>query len=136
MNTTTNRRNHFAWIGPLVALAGLLSYFFWAARFPSLRDTAWLNLLVVAAGTLMALYGVVKRRNWKSWAGLTAAAAFSGLFFWYIFGLSNQLPSSETAAAVGGPAPPIELSDHTGEVISLGDMLGRRVVVVFYRGFW
>lgn len=136
MNNSRQRRNHAAWIGPLLALLGLVSYFVWAARYPSLRDSAWLNLLLVAAGTSIAVWAVVKRSNWKSWVGVAAAAGLTCLLFGYVFVLSSQIPSAETAVAVGAPAPPVDLLDHAGQMVSLGDYLGRRVVVVFYRGFW
>ena len=35
---------------------------------------------------------------------------------------------------VGSLSSPV--SDEDGQMVSLGDYLGRRVVVVFYRGFW
>ena len=136
MNASKTRRNHGAWIGPLVVLVGLVTYFGWAVRFPVLRDSAWLNLMIVVVGTAIAVWAVVKRSNWKSWVGAAAAISLNSLFFWYVFSYSSQIPSSETAAAVGVPAPPIELVDHTGRMVSLDDSLGRRVVVVFYRGFW
>jgi peroxiredoxin len=46
------------------------------------------------------------------------------------------MPGTEGAAAVGSAAPPLRLPDQTGRIVDLDDFLDRRVVVVFYRGFW
>ncbi len=129
-------RNHAAWIGPLVALTGLITYFTVAVRFPDLRDSATANLVLVVAGTVIATWGLLRRRNWKSWIGFGAAAFFAFLLFAYVFVLSSELPSADNAVAVGSAAPPLELPDQTGRMVSLGAFRGERVLVVFYRGFW
>ena len=136
MSTTRKSRNHGAWIGPLVALIGLVSYFTVAVQYPDLRDSAVLNLALVLGGVAIAVWALFRRRNWKSWFGFGAAAAFSCLFCWYIFMYSSQLPSPDTAPAVGAMAPPLELPDQTGRAVSLDNFAGQRVLVVFYRGYW
>lgn len=136
MITTRKSRNHAAWIGPLVALIGLVSYFTLAVNIPDLRDSAILNLALVLGGAAIATWALFRRRNWRSWFGFGAAAAFTGLFCWYVFMYSSQLPSPDTAPAVGAMAPPIELPDQTGRMLSLESFSGQRVLVVFYRGYW
>jgi peptidoglycan/LPS O-acetylase OafA/YrhL len=136
MKTSRKKRNHAAWIGPLVALIGLLTYFTVAVRFPDLRDSAIVNLVMVIGGAAIAAWGLLRRRNWKSWIGLGTAVFFASLLFGYVFVLSNQLPSADTAVAIGSAAPPLELPDQTGRVVSLDAFKGERVLVVFYRGFW
>jgi peptidoglycan/LPS O-acetylase OafA/YrhL len=136
MNTSRKKRNHAAWVGPLIALTGLVTYFTVAVRFPDLRDSAIVNLVLVIGGAAIAAWGLLRRRNWKSWIGFGAAAFFASLLCAYVFVLSNQLPSANYAVAVGAAAPPLELPDQTGRVVSLEDFRGERVLVVFYRGFW
>jgi len=119
-----------------MSLVGLLTYFSFAAKFPDLRDSASLNLFLVALGVAVAAWGVLKRRNWTSWLGLLSAGAFAALLFGYVFVLSSQLPGAETAAAVGTVAPPLKLPDQTGRIVGIDDFGERRVVVVFYRGYW
>jgi len=136
MNASRKKRNHAAWVGPLVALTGLITYFTVAVRFPDLRDSAIVNLVLVIGGAVIAAWGLLRRRNWKSWIGFGAAAFFASLLCAYVFVLSSQLPPSDNAVAVGAAAPPLELPDQTGRVVSLEDFRGERVVVVFYRGFW
>ncbi len=129
-------RNHAAWIGPLVSIAGVLSYFTVMVRFPGLRDSAIVNLLMVGIGTAIAAWALSRRRNWKSWLGLVGAAVPAILLFAYVFGFSSQIPPAGLEASVGSPAPPLELPDQGGRMISLADYAGERVVVVFFRGNW
>jgi peptidoglycan/LPS O-acetylase OafA/YrhL len=136
METHHRKWNHAAWIGPLVALVGFFSYFTLAVRFPDLRDSAIVNLVLVLLGVAIAAWGVLRRRNWKSWVGFGAASAVALFFGAYIFAFTNQLPPPDTAPAVGAAAPPLELPDLTGRTMSLDSLRGERVVVVFYRGYW
>ena len=136
MNAPRSRRNHSVWIGPLVGLIGFFSYFTVAVRFPDLRDGAVPNLAMVIGGAAIATWGLLRRRNWKSWFGFAAAGSIAFLFCTYIFVLTSHLPSSETAPAIGAAAPPLELPDQTGRMLSLEDFKGQRVLVVFYRGYW
>jgi hypothetical protein len=136
MNAHKKTFNHPAWIGPLVALAGFYSYFTLAVRYPDLRDSAVANLVLVVGGAAIAAWGVLRRRNWRSWIGFGAAGAVALLFSAYIFAFTNQLPPPDSAPAVGSVAPPLELPDLTGRTMSLDGLRGERVLVVFYRGYW
>ena len=136
MTSEQKNRNHAAWIGPLIALVGLVTYFTYAVKFPNLRDSAALNLFVVVLGVAVAGWGMFRKNNWKSWLGLLTSGALAALLFGYVFVLSNQMPGAEPAATVGSAAPPLKLPDQTGRVVNLADFQDRRVVVVFYRGFW
>lgn len=136
MNAANQRFNHAAWIGPLVALAGFFSYFTLAVRHPDLRDSAVVNLALVLGGVAIAGWGVLRRRNWKSWIGFGTAAVIALFFGAYIFAFTNQLPSPDSAPAVGAAAPVLELPDLTGRTMSLDGFRGERVLVVFYRGYW
>jgi hypothetical protein len=136
MKAPGNRRNHAAWIGPLVGLVGLFTYFTVAVRFPDLRDSAIANLSLVIAGAAIAAWGLFRRRNWKSWIGFGVASSLSLLFCWFIFVYSSQLPAPDTAPAVGAVAPTLELPDQSGRMLSLENFSGQRVLVVFYRGYW
>ena len=136
MTALRNETNHTAWVGPLIGLIGLVTYFTVAVRFPDLRDSANANLLLVIGGTAIAAWGLFRRPNWKSWIGFGVAGSFSLLFCWYIFVYSSQLPAPDTAPAVGAAAPPLELPDQSGRMLSLENFSGQRVLVIFYRGYW
>jgi len=119
-----------------VVAAAAVTYFTVAVRFPVLRDHAPLNIALALIGVGMAMRGILLRRSWHSIVGYGFALALCGLFFYHLFVYSAQLPSADTAPRVGQQAPPLMLVDHTGTSISLEALRPRRVLVVFYRGFW
>lgn len=48
-----------------------------------------------------------------------------------------DLPPVDTGrVAVGDTAPDFTLLDRHDEPVTLSDLRGRRIVLVFYRGFW
>jgi cytochrome oxidase Cu insertion factor (SCO1/SenC/PrrC family) len=48
-----------------------------------------------------------------------------------------DLPAVDTGrVAVGDPAPDFTLESREGEPVTLSDLRGRRVLLVFYRGHW
>ena len=48
-----------------------------------------------------------------------------------------DLPPADTGrVAVGDTAPDFTLLDRHGEPVTLSGLRGRRIVLVFYRGFW
>jgi hypothetical protein len=130
------RRNHLVWIGVLLAVFGLVSYFTLAVRVAALRDVPVLNLALVAAGAALSAVAIGRRRSWWALAGLALSAACAAMLFGYVFVLSEQLPTTEQVVPVGAAAPAFELPDGAGGTVALGDYAGRRVVLVFYRGFW
>ena len=141
---SSGKSTALAWAGGIVSLIGFLSYFLYFARFPSLRDTPWLNTLFIVVGVSMSLYGV------KSlFAGertllatifailpLIAGVAALGLLLWYSYVLSATMPLTQSSPAVGAKAPQFALQNHDGKEVKLSDYLGKRVIMVFYRGFW
>jgi hypothetical protein len=130
-------------LGPLVTLAGALTYFTWLVRFPTLRDVPWVNLPVVAAGVALSAAGMVAAlRAAGRGARILAVAgfAFSGglaaLFAVYVFGLSYGLPAPTERALTLAGAPRFTLPDHEGRPVSLAALRGRKLVITFYRGHW
>ena len=68
--------------------------------------------------------------------GLLLTFGFAGLFNYYVFAMSYQLPESSEAAATEQAAPDFTLLDHNGQSVSLSDYRGKKVVLVYYRGNW
>lgn len=134
--SSARSHRHLVWIGALVSLVGLVSYFFVFVRIPFLRDTAWLNLLLVAVGLVLSIAAIRRRRSVLSFAGAAVSLACVALLVGYVFVLSEQLPETDGVVAVGAAAPAFDLLDHTGAAVSLDDFSGRPLVMVFYRGFW
>jgi len=133
---------HSLWLGPVIAVAGLLSYFTVFARWPMFRDTAWFNLLVLAVGLALSLLGLRRalvRGGWRIAAAIgstvisgTAAAAL----VYYVFFLSYQLPSAEGVTAVGEAMPSVALASTDGRQLDVSRPDSDPTIVVFYRGFW
>jgi len=144
MQPARHPRNHLLWLGPLVTLAGGISYFLVFARYAALRDFPWLNLPLVLAGLALSGVGL-----WRAWSPRTsyrgkllgpAALAFSALvsffFVFYVFAISFWLPDPTSTATELVEAPGFRLLDQAGRTVSLDDYRGRKVVLTFYRGFW
>jgi hypothetical protein len=130
------RRNHAVWIGAVISLFGLISYFTFFARFPALRDEPWLNLTLTMVGVAVSAWALWLRRSVWSIGGLVLSAACVALLAAYVFVLSYGLPGTERVVQVGQPAPAFALPDQEGRTISLDQYRGSSLVLVFYRGFW
>jgi hypothetical protein len=131
------------WVGPLLAVAGFLSYFTVLYRWPALRDVPWANLAILAIALLLSARalpagwsrGALSRIG--AVAGLAVSAGLAALFVWYCFVFSYSLPGEERALAVGAPVPSVVLADHRGAPFDLGRASREQtVLVVFYRGHW
>ncbi len=133
---TPGGRNHLIWIGALISVVGLVSYFGFFARYPALRDFPWLNLPLVLTGVAISILAIRRRWSFLSIIGAVFSAACAGLLIAYVFVLSNQLPPPDSVVAVGAEAPAFSLPDQDGSVVRLADYRGQPVVLVFYRGFW
>jgi len=130
------KRNHLTWIGATVSVVALISYFIFFARFPALRDSAWINLLGVILGLGLSIAAVVRRRSLWSLAGVVLSAVSATALVGYVFFLSYHLPASESAVSIGGTAPAFELIDQNDQSVRLADFQGSQLLLVFYRGFW
>mgnify|MGYP001800643312 CR=1 FL=1 len=131
------------WLGPLLTFVGFISYFMVLARFPDLRDVPWLNSILVILGLVLTFLGI--RENWGTagtfkrltyGSGIGFALLFAVLFFGYVHVLSYQLPETQAETEGMETAPGFTLSDAQGQSVGLTDYQGKKVVLVFYRGFW
>jgi hypothetical protein len=129
-------RNHAVWIGALISIVGLVSYFFVFARFAPLRDFPWINLPLVLTGVGVSIWGIRRHPSILSVAGALVSVLAAGLLLAYVFVLSYHLPDPTRAVRIGDPAPSFALADQTGTIVRLEDFEGRPLVMVFYRGFW
>ena len=147
------RWNVFIYAGFLVSLVAFLSYFMFFARFPVTRDVPWVNLLLFALG--LGLVGVGLRRAYRQaerYRGklsgpilATLSILIFGLFLFYNFWFSKQLPAATAAPLVGEKAPDFTLPDANGNPVTLSRLLAAAgpgakkdqwVLLVFYRGYW
>lgn len=125
-----------SWVGAAVSALALISYFTVSVRVPSLRDSAWLNLLGVALGLGLAVAAFVRRRSVSSAAGLALSAVVFVALVGFVTVVSRELPPEAEAIGIGELAPAFELEDQNGHPVALSDFTGSHLVLVFYRGFW
>ena len=139
------RWNWSLWIGFLFALAGFLSYTFFA-QFPVTRDFPWANLLLFAAGGIFLVLGLFRAfgkaqvYRGKVFGPILAALGILifGFFSYAFFYQLRQVPPSTGAPRVGQKVPDFTLLDQDSTDVALGDLLRRSkaVALIFYRGFW
>lgn len=140
----TRKRNHLIWIGLTTAFVGFVSYFLVFARFPLLRDFPWVNLPLVVAGAALSALAVL--RAWREprvyrgkvlgVIGLALSLILALGLATYVFWLSYQLPEPTEKTLGLVEAPDFALASAAGGEVRLSDYRGRKVVLVFYRGFW
>jgi len=146
MSTTGKKSwNWSLWIGFLCALAGFLTYTFFA-QFPITRDFPWANFLLFAVGGILLVLGLFRAfGRQQMYRGkifgpvlATLAVLMFGLFSYVLFYELRQVPPSTGAPRVGQKAPEFTLSDQDGKDVSLRDLVSRSkaVALIFYRGFW
>jgi len=133
-------RNHLAWIAPLVAIPGFLSYYTTFSMWPVFRDFPWLNLLILLGATALGVVAV--RRSRPGWgragsvAGLVVSAGLLGLLSFYCFVLSYDLPDPNRVVDDGTRLPSITLASWDGQPIDVAEAASDKLILVFYRGYW
>lgn len=142
--TSQHRRNHAIWLGVLLTLVGFFSYFMYFVRFPALRDFPWVNLPLVLAGFILSAMGLW-RAVWRSSVyrgkvlgalGFALSLMILGLFNYYLFSFSYQIPKPTETTLAMTVAPDFTLMNQHGQPVRLSDYRGKKVVLTFYRGSW
>jgi hypothetical protein len=127
--------------GFLIAFLALVTYFTLVPRWPDLRDSGLINVLAGGVGFLLSVWGVVRSvrsRRWRATSILIAAlsAFLAASLPVYNYYLSYQLPDAERAIAINVSAPDFRLKDQEGRERSLSELVGKKIVLVFFRGHW
>jgi len=148
------RINWPLWVGLLLTLAGLMSYFSIFVWFPITRDFPWANFVLFLLAGVFLFMGL--RRGFaadrphptrsKIISVLVSALCvlLIGLFAFAYFVVGRMLPASKGAPQVGQRAPEFTLPDTTGKQVSLNELMTapinakapRGVLLIFYRGYW
>jgi hypothetical protein len=126
------------WIALAFSVAALAAAAGWILLLdiPSIRSTAWLNFLAIAADVAIGFYLAVRwrRRIVTLFAGFNVLilALFTGSFFF-----AMTLPTTSRELTVGATAADFTLPNHDGASVSLDHVRANGpVLLVFYRGFW
>ncbi len=146
------RLNIALYAGFLLTLAAAVGYFTVLVQFPATRDVPWVPLLLFAAALFLFWRGISRAFGRSlEYRGKIAGPILTlcslllmGLFVWYAFWFSRQLPAAAGAPQVGQPAPDFTLPDTSGARVTLshlwapadGDAVPRKVLLIFYRGYW
>jgi hypothetical protein len=126
-------------LGPALVIASVASYgalLFggWLPR--GLWQVPWPFELGAAVGFALALVAALRNRRRAAWIGLGLTAAL-GLAFVTGVPLATALPPVASGTlARGTVAPDFTLPSTGGGVLTLSALRGRKVAVVFHRGYW
>jgi hypothetical protein len=159
------RFNWQIWAGFLLSLIASLSYPFFFVNFPVTRDFPWASLLLFVVALALVWVGLKRafaapestdhaaKRSMLSKIVASGLAGLSvviiGLFLFSILIMARWLPASRGAPQVGQKAPDFTLSDVNGKLVSLAELISspipgqannrsapKRVLLIFYRGYW
>jgi hypothetical protein len=128
------------WVGPLLAIVAIASYFAVFLNIPSTRDVPWPSYALLALALGLSTLSLVRAARARRGIVLAAigdviTVGLAGFFVWYclVFSVLPQVPG---ALAVGAPAPAVTLVDDRGVPVDLGALAREKLLVVFYRGHW
>lgn len=142
------------WAGFLLSIIAFLSYPLVFVWFPITRDFPWASLLLFALAAVLLLIGTRRafgpdrlhpRRSKIGGSVLVIlSVVIFGLFIFMSFIGARWLPASTGHPQVGQKAPDFILSDTSGKLVSLPELLSspvnghktKGVLLIFYRGYW
>jgi hypothetical protein len=146
--------NWSLWIGFLLCVAALFSYFLLFYRYPVTRDVPWVNYILFGAGIVFQIVGLRRAYGQPQYFRgeifgpmLTLISVASlGFFCFVTLYASRQLPASREAPRVGAKAPEFSLVDTENRSMTLATLLAtpmpgtqtppKALLLVFYRGYW
>lgn len=133
------RRNWPLWLGLVLSVVALVSYFILFARFPVTRDVPWATFLLFATALALLVAGF-RRAQRKVVATIVVilGVAMLALFTTYVFALTKTPPVAAGTPTVGQKAPDFTLQDKNGQPVTLSTLLqgSNGVLLIFYRGYW
>jgi 4-amino-4-deoxy-L-arabinose transferase-like glycosyltransferase len=146
--------NKVLWLGVLVMVLALASFFLFFIPVAGQRTFPWLNLGLSALALLLVVTGLRRaisqplayRGKLAGWV-FTVLAMLLLAFGAFAFYVARDLPRPNRAPAVGQKAPDFQLRDSSGATVALAGLYARNsvsgnseqnkaVLLVFYRGYW
>jgi len=120
-------------LGLLTILGSTTAYFLTIDRERVPADVRPFQAVLVV-GLALGLGGIAAQPGLLPGA-LFAVTGGMGAFLLYLLGI-RKLPDGALTATVGAPMPPLRALDEQGRDFDLQTLLGRRVMVKFFRGSW
>jgi hypothetical protein len=120
---------------PLLAIGGFVAYFLVTTRLGIYRSVPWEYLAVIAAGAGLGAWRLARAPGLASGLSALLSAGVLGFALWYLLGYSMYAAREERPRA-GDRFPDFTLADSTGGSFHLGELRGKRVLLLFYRGDW
>jgi thiol:disulfide interchange protein len=133
--------NWRSFLGLVLTVAAVVSYFALFSRWPVTRDIPWLTFLLLAVALWLLVSGIRRApRKIIPSVQLALGIILMAFFTFYVTSISRQMPAATGAPAIGAKAPDFTLVDTAGRPVSLSSTLAapgtKAVLLVFYRGFW
>ena len=124
-----------ALIGPILVVAGFGLYMVTTTRFGRFRRTPWEFLAVSWVGVVVAAAVALTGGGAADWVAALASLALFGFLLWFFFVFSIYR-EREDRPRVGDPFPAFRLPTSDGAIFDSTAALGKRLLLIFYRGSW
>jgi AhpC/TSA family len=134
------------WVGLIICIFAFGSFPLIFGQLSLTRDAPWISFIFFAVGLIFVVIGLRRAfavgRGKLSKVSASLLAVFSMLalvfFIFAAYVASTWLPKSSGAPQVGQKAPDFSLADSSGKQVSLSALLTdkKKVLLVFYRGYW
>lgn len=152
-DATERRRNAAPWWGLLFAIGGIGCNAAFFVRPPLQAMLPWLSLGFALLALIFLVIGLARAFGQPQVYGGKALSVVVTVIALLPIGLtafvsvvSRKLPYSTAAPQVGQRVPDFTLSDTSGKLVSLDQLLARpsgsqapppkAVLLIFYRGYW
>ena len=152
-DATQRRRNAAPWWGLLFAFGGIACNAAFFVRPPLQATLPWLSLVCVVLALIFLVVGLARAfgqpqvyRGKVLSVVLTVVALLPIGLTTFVSVVSRKLPGSTAAPQAGQRVPDFTLSDSSGKLVSLDQLLTpsagsqapapKAVLLVFYRGYW
>lgn len=124
-----------ALLAPLIAGGAFVAYVMVTTSLGVFRPVPWEFLALSLLGAGLGLWALARRPRWWNALSAVVSVGLTAFAFWYVF-IGSAFGERETRPAVGDAFPDFALPTSTGGTFRLSEAVGRRHLIVLYRGDW
>jgi hypothetical protein len=124
-----------ALLAPIIAGGAFVAYVLITTKLGIFRRIPWEFLALSGFGAALGIRALVRRPGVATGLSAVVSVALTGFAFWYVFVLSMFGPR-EDRPNVGEVFPDFALATSTGGTFRLSEAVGKRHLVILYRGDW